>query len=283
MSADRLAKQWSEEGYIKVVGMFDSERVERLKSVCESILDQWRVENPEKGEPGGGPESNVMRHLNHPSYGEHRLEILKAAASTSVLETASVIFDGPARFHCTSLFFNPIENSRDGNWHRDSQFRSDTDQEEQRHLNERAHAATGVQLQVALIENDDVEFVPASHLRWDTPEEYHIRKADEQANNRSNNMPGAIRIALKPGDAVAFNPLGIHRGRYYIDIPRLTLMLTYRAAQSPKVFDYFSDQPWFLSDGYLTGLSAKVRTFYKTYIDTYREDWLTNTAAKPWP
>lgn len=280
---ENLAEHWAKEGYIIVRGLFDSERVERLKPLCESILAQWRIENPEKGQPGGSPASNVMRHLNHPGYfrdsPEGRIEILEAAAAPEVLEVGHQLFSEPARFRCTSLFFNPLEDGRDGNWHRDSQFRSETDEEEQALMRERAHPATGVQLQVALISNDDVEFVPRSHLRWDTPEEYHIRKADGEANNRSSDMPDALRIALEPGDAVAFNPMGLHRGRYHVDIPRRTLMLTYRASSSPKVFDYFSDQPWFLEDGYLDGLSDHATTFYQAYIDTYQEDWRTRSGV----
>ena len=63
-----FADHWSTEGYIVVRNLFDDALVDKLKPVCESILEHWRVENPEKGEPGGGPESNVMRHLNHPGY-----------------------------------------------------------------------------------------------------------------------------------------------------------------------------------------------------------------------
>lgn len=278
---DSLADHWCREGYIVKREIYDAERVSKLRTLSENILEQWRIENPEKGEPGGGPDSNVLRHLNHPGYFTENqsglVEILEAAAAPSVLETVTEIFGEKPHFRCTSLFFNPLETSRDGNWHRDSQFRSDTDEEERALIRQRAHPARGVQLQVALEANDDVEFVPRSHLRWDTPEEYHIRKADGEANNRLNKMPGAFRIALEPGDAVAFNPMGLHRGRYHTDRLRRTLMLTYTGSSSNKVFDYFSDQPWFLSDGYLDGLNPQAFAFYQAFISTYKEDWLTRS------
>jgi ectoine hydroxylase-related dioxygenase (phytanoyl-CoA dioxygenase family) len=280
-----LAEHWSREGYIVVRGIYEENRVARLKALCEYILEQWRIENPEKGEPGGGPDSHVMRHLNHPGYfhdkPDGRAEILEAAAAPSVLETVAEIFGEQPRFRCTSLFFNPLETSQDGNWHRDSQFCSKNDAEEQAMMKDRAYPATGVQLQIALEPSDDVEFVPRSHLRWDTPEEYHIRKADDFANNRSSSMPGAVRIALEPGDALAFNPMGLHRGRYHVDRLRRTLMLTYRSSSSAPVFDYFSDQPWFLQDGYLDGLSPCAKEFYRAYISTYKPDWQTRSEARP--
>ena len=281
-----LAEQWATEGYIVVRGLFDADRVESLKPICESILEQWRTESPEKGEPGGGPEANVMRHLNHPGYDPSTpggpKEILKAAAADPVREIVSEILGEPPLFRCTSLFFNPLVASHEGNWHRDSQFRSKNDAEEKRLMEVRAHPAKGVQLQVALDPSDDVEYVPGSHLRWDTDKEYHIRKADDFANNRSSDMPGATRISLGPGDALAFNPLGLHRGRYHTDKRRRTLMLTYAAASSLN-FDYFTDQPWFLSDGYLDGLSDSVADFYDAYIAAYKEDWLTRSDARPYP
>ena len=118
-----------------------------------------------------------------------------------------------------------------------------------------------IQLQVALVASDDVEVVPGSHLRWDTGAEFDIRRAHEGANSQSNEMPGALRVALQPGDAVAFNPYALHRGRYHTDKLRRTLMLTYTKTSRPR-FDYFSDQPWFDEDGYLSGLGAESQVFF---------------------
>jgi hypothetical protein len=273
---ESLSDSWAHEGYIVVHGIYDRNRLDALRPLCEKILSQWRVENPEKGEPGGGPDSYVMRHLNHSGYFQESptglVEILEAASARSVLDPVSEILGEEPLFRCTSLFFNPQETSQDGNWHRDSQFRAKDDADEQAIMQNRAHPATGVQLQIALEPSNDVEFVPASHTRWDTPEEYHIRKADEFANNRSSEMPGAIRIALEPGDAVAFNPMGLHRGRYHTDKLRRTLMLTYTATSAPS-FDYFSDQPWFITDGYLDGLSPDASAFYGAFVDAYKNDW----------
>ena len=71
----------------------------------------------------------------------------------------------------------------------------------------------------------DVELVKGSHLRWDSPAEYHVRRADGGGNS-TELMPGSTRIALEPGDCVCFNSWGYHRGRYHVDKPRRTLMFT---------------------------------------------------------
>ena len=85
-------------------------------------------------------------------------------------------------------------------------------------------------------------------------------------------MPGALRVVLAAGDAVAFNPLALHRGRYHADRPRRTLMLTYTSAVYPR-FDYFSDQPWFDVDGYLEGLDMHTAAFFEDFVHQYGNDW----------
>lgn len=276
MTDKALQQHWQDEGYVVVRGLFDPNRTARLRDICFDVLEKWRVCNPENGKPGGGPESTVMRHLNHPGYFQDDSDALRdlmhAVADENVLNLGRAILQGEPMFRCTSLFFNPQRNSRDGNWHRDTQFRSESEEEERSKIMAQEGFGKSVQLQVALVESDDVEYVPGSQLRWDTEEEYAIRKADEGKHNTSNAMPNAIRVALKPGDAVGFNPAGLHRGRYHTDRLRHTLMLTYTRVDVP-MSDYFSHQPWFLEPGYLDGLENQARTFFDSFVSQYRSDW----------
>lgn len=275
-----LKRQWDEEGYIVVKGLFDPERTARLRLICENILARWRVARPATGETGEGIDGTSMRHLNHPGYfaqhPEWFPEIMNAASDTKVLETCRTILDEQPMFRCTSLFMNPILKSEDGNWHRDTQFGAKGDDEaEKKKLG--AYESNGIQLQVALVPSEDIEYVPRSHLRWDTPAEYAIRRADGQKYNRSNRMPGAVRLPLEAGDAAAFNPNGLHRGRYHADKLRRTLMLTYTRTSKP-CFDFFSNQPWFLEPGHLDPLPPATRAFFEPFVAEYRKHW---EAPKP--
>ena len=271
-----LSEQWEREGYVVIRGLFDPDRTAQLRTVCEGVLKQWYACNPETGKPGGGPEATVMRQLNHPGYFAGDADglrlLLAGVADRGVREVGRAILQGEPMLRCTSLFFNPQANGKDGNWHRDTQFRAADDAEEKKAIAARGGFGSSVQLQVALAPSDDVEYIPGSHNRWDGPEEYHIRKAEGGTYNRSNAMPGAVRIALEPGDAVGFNPAGLHRGRYHTDRLRRTLMLTYTRADAP-CSDYFSHQPWMLSPGYLDGLSPDERAFFEVFIAQYRSDW----------
>jgi hypothetical protein len=62
-----------------------------------------------------------------------------------------------------------------GDWHRDAD-----EQDEKQFLAEEAYSglgviSAGIQMQIALVPNDDVQLVPGSHLRWDTPGLGHNR------------------------------------------------------------------------------------------------------------
>lgn len=272
-----VEQQWVTEGYVIVRAMFDPARTTELRTICDRILAQWRVANPETGQPGGGPEATVMRHLNHVGYFADQpaelTPLLEAVADAQVLATMRAVFREEPLFRCTSYFFNPLGASKDGNWHRDSQFTTPDDAAEQAVLTKAAESGNSVQMQIALVPSDDIEVVPGSHLRWDTPAEYAIRKGNGGANNRANTMPGALRVELAPGDALLFNPMGLHRGRYHADRPRRTLMLTYTKSSEPYV-DYFSNQPWFLTPGYLDALSPQARLFFDRFVAVYQKNWL---------
>lgn len=278
-----LREQWENAGYVVVPQVLAEERAAQLLTICDAILVQWRRENPETGKPGGAPDATVMRHLNHPGYfhahPEWLGELMDVVAAPQVLDVAHAILGEEPLFRCTSFFFNPVENGRDGNWHRDSQFGTPDDAKEQAILAQLSQSGDSIQLQIPLVPSDDVEVVPGSHLRWDTPEEYAIRKADGGKHNRSNAMPGAVRLALQAGDAALFNPYGIHRGRYHADRLRRTLMLTYTKTSAPYQ-DYFSNQPWFLTPGYLDGCQPATRAFFDPFVAMYQDFWRTKLSEQ---
>ena len=136
-----------------------------------------------------------------------------------------------------------------------------------------------MQMQIALVPTDDLELVPGSHLRDYTPEEHAICVADDGIHNRSNEMPGAVRLHQEPGDAVLFTQLSIHRGRYHTDNLRRSLMISVkkRAAAEFSIrergLNYASDQPWFLLTGYLDGVSEGARAFFQEFVDFYAPLW----------
>ncbi|MCW8130578.1 MAG: phytanoyl-CoA dioxygenase family protein [Planctomycetota bacterium] len=277
---------WEREGYLVVPGIFEAARVERLRAIADGIHEQWIACDPQTGQPRSNPDEHCMRHLNHAAYFHDRpaadfSELMDAVADDLILGIARAILRETPLFRCTTYWFNPRKTSVDGNWHRDLQFMAKSEEEERRRM-EAAIAAgeSAIQMQIPLVDSDDIEFVPRSHLRWDTPAEYEIRCAHGRANNTSNRMPGALRLALKAGDAALFNPNGLHRGRYHADKPRRTLMFTYTKASRP-LFDYFSDQPWFREPGYLDRLTPRTRAFFEPFVAEYQDRWKQAQELQP--
>jgi ectoine hydroxylase-related dioxygenase (phytanoyl-CoA dioxygenase family) len=280
--APAVLDRWRELGYVVVRNLFPRPRVERLAAIAEDVLAQWRRRDPQTGN-AAGEDATCMRHLNHPDYFRtdrpRFIEFMEAVADPRVLGVASALFEGEiALFRTTSLFMNPQRSTTDGNWHRDTQFTTPNEEAEHTQIANGVSRTCGVQMQIALVPSDDVEYVPRSHLRWDTPEEYAIRKADGGRNNCSNAMPGAVRVALEPGDAVVFNPVGHHRGRYHADKARRTLMLTYTRRSRPP-HDWFTEQPWFLEAGHLDGLSPGARRFFEAFVAEFTPQWEKKAAG----
>jgi hypothetical protein len=130
---------------------------------------------------------------------------------------------------------------------------------------------SGIQVQCALLDDSShIEYVPGSHARWDTEEEYAVRKLDD-SSHRFDAMPGAVRPVLQAGDAFAFTD-GLHRGHYEAAVPRRTLMFTLSNGRRARGLDYFTFQPWFLEPNYLAGLSPRAAAFYGSYLDEYGEE-----------
>jgi Phytanoyl-CoA dioxygenase (PhyH) len=272
-----LRDQWQAHSYFVARQLITPAEADALRDVCEEVLQQWLAGlQPAPGGPVPSPEATVMRHLNHPAYFRRRsaglASLMDLIADERVLAVARAVLEDEPLFRCTSLFFNPRANGRDGDWHRDSQFVTRTDEEERQFLFG-AERAAALQLQIALLPSEDSEVVPGSHQRWDTPEEYRIRKGEGGRNRRSNEMPGAVRVRLEPGDAVAFNPRALHRGRYHTDKPRRTLMLTYTSRSGEQPADYFNRQPWFLDPGYLEALDPHTRAFFGPFVERFRDTW----------
>jgi hypothetical protein len=71
----------------------------------------------------------------------------------------------------------------------------------------------------ALYDDDCLYVVPNSHRRIRTPEELDITINDP----KSHNMPGQLRVALKPGQTVFYDSNILHRAAYFSTKKRATL------------------------------------------------------------
>jgi ectoine hydroxylase-related dioxygenase (phytanoyl-CoA dioxygenase family) len=267
------AQTFLDEGLLFYPAIFEGEELIRLREACTYVRDQF-LEDAEKTAPESANTHISMRHLIdprwHPRDKKHLKTLLETVADPRCLGPVEHIFRGPSLFFTTSLFFNPRAGRTEGDWHRDHQFVLEDEEAVKAYVSKREMG--GIQFQIALVDNDDLEYVPYSPGRYDSPAEYYIRCADDRSHNREGGMPNALRLQQRAGDAVVFNSAGLHRGRYYADNPRLTLMLTY-TPRDLKVCNYFSHQPWMLDSEYFDGVSPRATAFLQEFIDAYRESW----------
>lgn len=273
-------QQMRQHSYAVVRGLFDAATTQRLRGICERVLEQWR-RAPRCDNPPVGPQANYMRHLNDPGYHRDHPDdlafLLNAMGSPRVVESIRAALDEEFLFALGSLYFNPTGESQDGFWHKDK-------------IGAEADAAlvpetgAGVQMQIALVPTDDLELVPGSHLRDYTSAEHAICVAEDGADNRSNDMPGAVRLHQEPGDAVLFTQSCIHRGRYHTDKLRRTLMVSVKKRAAAEFtmrqrgLDYASDQPWFLLPRYFDGVNEDARAFFGEFVDFYGRHWRARLA-----
>jgi len=264
-----------ETSYAVVRGLFDTATTSRLHEICERVLEQWR-RAPRSDNPPVDPQATKIRHLNDPGYHRDHPDdlafLLDAMGSPRVAEAIDAALVEEYFFYVTSLYFNPSGDSEDGFWHKDK-IGAEAD------VSRIPETGAGLQMQIALVPSDDLELVPQSHLRDYTPEEHAICVADGGAHNCSNDMPGSVRVSLKPGDAVLFTQLCIHRGRYHTDKVRRTLMISAKKKAAAELtqrhsgLDQYTDQPWFLAPGYLDGVSPESKQFYQGFVDYYAPHW----------
>ncbi len=262
-----LKQQWNEQGYLVIPQLFSSGLVEELRTICDGIFKQWVNQS---SEPEKFANLTNMAFLTEPhyfiDYPEELTVLLKAIAHPKILDILDQIVNPDLIFHNTQYFFNPASYTRNGDWHRDQQFGAPNEEIEQL----RMKTTIGIHVHIAFLPDNNLEYIPGSHQRWDTPQEREIRKGLNGKQLNSSEMLNSKRIYLNPGDAVFFNAWGIHRGNYIAEIPRKTFDIIYGTS-----CDWCTPSPTcFLQPNILQGLTPQAQAFFQKFINTYQQQWL---------
>lgn len=269
-----IAQTWQQQGFCILPGFLEAIAIEQLRTICDRILQQWIEQS---AQPDQAANATNMAYLTDPAYFEHHpqelITLLELIADRRILTVLQELYQAPILFHNTQYFFEPRSQSRLGAWHRDTQFLApDPELERSRIL--QTH---GVHVRFALLDDDRLEYVPASEQRWDTPEEYAIRKAEGGAIAPSGEllystaMPNSQRISLTAGDGLLFHAWGIHRGTYETGKPRRTFDIIYHIGEP---CNYCPPPPMcFRQPGLLERLSPRARTFFTDFVTAYQDYW----------
>ena len=265
-----IIDRYQQEGYVIIPQLFNRQRVNELRLICNRALALWFERFPRyKQRPRQKNCSELTDLYYFKSDREQLIFLLNTIANPRVLSILKSICNCKLLFHDLQYFFNPLHTSWRGDWHRDGQAIAPDDATEKCKLFDVSDRF--IRVNIALIPDNNLEIVPGSHNRWDTIKELEIRKELNGKKNNSNAMPGATRIILNSGDAVFFDGFGIHRGNYFVDKPRRTIAMLY---SSPV--DYHTPPPTcFLESNILDRLSPEAKLFFQDFINTYKSRWLS--------
>lgn len=261
-----LRSEWDSQGYVVVPQLFDAKRVGELSLVCNRILEQWIQESADL-EAANRTNMAFLTELRYFRHHPNQLTtLLNAIVDQKIFAVLDQIAEVELLFHNTQYFFNPASQTRAGDWHRDQQFDAPDPAAER----SRMQNTLGIHVHIAFLPDHNLEYVPGSHKRWDTPAELEIRKGLNGRLKNSSDMPNATRINLNAGDAVFFSAWGIHRGNYIAPVLRRTLDFI---CGTPA--DWSMPPPTcFLQPNVLQGLTPEGQRFFNRFIQTYRDRWL---------
>ena len=248
------SKQFETQGHIILRKFFDPEEIDQITRIVDRIYRQWKTDNCH-----ALIEQQLinMHSLTHPKYfqgyGHERVQFFNLIASVKLVKALDQLFHTDIYFHNTQLFFNPYSQDKRPYWHRDLQY-SPIDDAVQAAEQQNMLSLHG---RIPLVAEKGVELIPHSHRRWDTDLERNVRF---ELNGHSNHesLPGAVLIALEPGDILIFSAQMIHRGNYALNPSRkaLDLCLGKRHPLVESFFDptglpnddemnYICDRTWY--------------------------------------
>lgn len=268
MDLIQIKAQWEKEGYYIFPNFINSAQLNRLRFICDHILEQWfkTCPNYEQAVNASNMAFLTESHYfkSHPNW---LIELLEFIAKPQILEILRFLAGQEILFHNTQYFYNPASHSWKGIWHRDTQFMAPDPTLEK----ERMKSSVGVHFRVAFLPDDYLEYVPGSEKRWDTAEEYAIRKAENGNSPNATDMPGKKKIILNPGDGLLFHAWGIHRGVYDVDKLRRTLDIIY---QWGNHCDYCPPPATCFNQlNLLNQLTPVAQEFFDYFIKTYKNYW----------
>jgi hypothetical protein len=210
LSSASIADTFNAQGFVHLPGCFVGPRLLELQRVVARFHAAWCLAHADLLLAGAVNSAGLTgsRFLCE----DDRRVLFEFLAQDTVRAVLGQVFANPPAFMNTQLFFNPCNPGQHNYWHRDVQYTGMS-------LDEQQQALTRLQvvhLRVALRPEPGLEFVPGTHRRWDTPDEFAVRM-EQQGRQRWEALPEGVRVPLQEGDMLLFSANMLHRGLYGLD------------------------------------------------------------------
>ena len=169
-----LHERWRDEGFLILPRFFHALAVQRLRQLCDSVLAQWRGLRGTLGDTTNLAEMTDARWWLERD--DDLVAFLELVAEPRALALVEALTGGPPLLQGTQYFMEPLARSWTGAWHRDSQFLVAPGRDEAAIRS----GLTGLHARVALVPDDNLELLPGSQARDDSPAEAQVRDIEER-------------------------------------------------------------------------------------------------------
>jgi len=156
-------------------------------------------------------------------------------------------------------------------WHRDViQIPQDQIDEAAIYNGERFH--NSVQVNLALYEDETLWVVPGSHRRPNTIDERAAFSGSKHYAPLDAEMPGAVQVRIRPGQAALYNNNIIHRGwNPSFRQPRRSLHMGYHCTAKPPTWHFYLLNEQRFTDAYRERMTPEVRVMIDAYFACRRQ------------
>ena len=268
-----LKEQFLKDGYV-LVDILTEKEVEEFRTIMDALI------SPKKKAQDTEVHSSSFQHLGDEidNFGQEARQyyfhlltkpgteaIHHAFYHPKVLAVVEELLGPDLIVNNASILAANVGTSYSLGWHRDIIQIPQNEIEDWMFSAERFH--NSVQINLPLVEENSLWIVPASHNRPNTFEENAAFAGSKHYAKIGVEMPGAIPVKLKAGQAVFYNNNLIHRGfTEKMTIERRTLHMGYHSAASPPTWHFYLLKGELLTPEYLDTLSPKMRKMMEEYI-----------------
>jgi hypothetical protein len=284
MSATDHAGELRRDGFTVLRGFLDPARTARLREITDGVRARYMRRDPLSGQPGFLVCPWSIQYLDHPAFYEDAPdwwfpELMDLLADPGL----RALWRGATReepeFVAAELYIDPpLPHALDrvmqalaapdgaGRWHRDVHDPVDDEVERAVLLAGGPARPGGHLLEIALVPSDAFEYVPGSHVRWDTPLELRARKHATTMAEQTQPLPGAHRLPLAAGDVALFDANGVHRGWYPHGTTRRTLAIWYLSGDRLRLHPEEEPNRCLLDPARLDALGPQTRSFFRREV-----------------
>lgn len=252
---------YHKQGYLILRGAFSPQRVQSLVEAVNRLIDRALAGECEiRWIDRSARLPNRMGHMLHPDKYE---PAFAEWLDEDVAPQIEALIDGPARHSLFGMLAGGGGEAYKQAWHRDIGKPGAPDEAE---FLQRTHGKS-VQFNAPLLAGDRfLNIVPASHLRASTAEEIRASQAGEAAD-----MPGAMIVAVDPGDIVYYNANLWHRGWNPDGVERWTMHAAFWKSHYPVMRHEYGQREAMLTPGHLDRMPPVTRQYIQRYLDAYPE------------